>query len=102
MVSGDSQLVHNRHRIPWHWGLFCRLVEQQFSGSLRYFRQVFYFMIHFHDLTTLSCPLEREHTDLVIAVIRETCIRFLDWEDPLEKGKATQSSNLAWRISWTV
>ena len=24
------------------------------------------------------------------------------WEDPLEKGKATYSSVLAWRISWTV
>ena len=26
----------------------------------------------------------------------------LGWEDPLEKGKATHSSTLAWRISWTV
>ena len=25
----------------------------------------------------------------------------LDWEDPLEKGKATHSSILAWRILWT-
>ena len=24
------------------------------------------------------------------------------WEDPLEKGMATLSSNLAWRIPWTV
>ena len=24
------------------------------------------------------------------------------WEDPLEKGKATHSSILAWRIPWTV
>ena len=23
------------------------------------------------------------------------------WEDPLEKGKVTHSSNLAWRIPWT-
>ena len=28
----------------------------------------------------------------------ETCIQSLGWEDPLEKGKATQSSILAWRI----
>jgi len=27
---------------------------------------------------------------------------FLGWEDPLEKGKATHSSFLAWRIPWTV
>ena len=26
----------------------------------------------------------------------------LDWEDPLEKGKATHSSILAWRFPWTV
>ena len=28
----------------------------------------------------------------------ETCVRSLSWEDPLEKGKATHSSFLAWRI----
>ena len=27
---------------------------------------------------------------------------FLGWEDPLEKGKTTHSSILAWRIPWTV
>ena len=32
----------------------------------------------------------------------ETWVRFLGWEDPLEKGKATHSSILAWRITWTV
>ena len=31
----------------------------------------------------------------------ETWVRSLGWEDPLEKGRATQSSILAWRISWT-
>ena len=32
----------------------------------------------------------------------ETWVRSLSWEDPLEKGKATLSSILAWRIPWTV
>ena len=32
----------------------------------------------------------------------ETWVRSLGWEDLLEKGKATQSSILAWRIPWTV
>ena len=35
-------------------------------------------------------------------VMRETCVRSLGWEDPLEKGKATHSSILAWRIPWAV
>ena len=30
--------------------------------------------------------------------MRETWVRRLGWEDPLEKGKATHSSILAWRI----
>ena len=29
-------------------------------------------------------------------------VRSLGWKDPLEKGKATHSSILAWRIPWTV
>ena len=33
---------------------------------------------------------------------RVTSVRSLGWEDPLEKGKATHPSILAWRIPWTV
>ena len=32
--------------------------------------------------------------------MRETRVRSLGWEDPLEKGMATHSSTLAWRIPW--
>ena len=31
----------------------------------------------------------------------ETWVQSLGWEDPLEKGTATHSSILAWRILWT-
>ena len=34
--------------------------------------------------------------------MQETWVRSLGWEDPLEEGKATHSSILAWRIPWTV
>ena len=34
--------------------------------------------------------------------MREIWVRYLGWEDPLEKGKATHSSILAWRIPWTI
>ena len=33
---------------------------------------------------------------------QETWVRSLGWEDPLEKGKATHSSILSWRIPWTI
>ena len=31
----------------------------------------------------------------------ETQVRFLGWEDPLEKGMATDFFIVAWRIPWT-
>ena len=37
-----------------------------------------------------------------LPIIWETWVQSLGWEDPLEKGKATHSSILAWRIPWIV
>ena len=37
-----------------------------------------------------------------LPAMRETWVRSLGWEDPLEKGTATHSSILAWRSPWTV
>ena len=33
--------------------------------------------------------------------MQETQVRYLVWEDPLEKELATHSSTLAWKIPWT-
>ena len=35
-----------------------------------------------------------------LPAMRETWVRSLDWEDPLEKEMTTHSSILAWRIPW--
>ena len=37
-----------------------------------------------------------------LPAMQETWIRSLGWEEPLEKGKATHSSILAWRIPWAI
>ena len=37
-----------------------------------------------------------------LPAVQETWVQSLGWEDPLEKGKITQSSILAWRIPGTV
>ena len=34
--------------------------------------------------------------------MQEIWVVSLGWEDPLEKGKATHSSILSWRIPWTM
>ena len=36
-----------------------------------------------------------------LPAMQETHVWFLGWEDALEKGMATHSSILAWRITWT-
>ena len=41
------------------------------------------------------------HTVKNLLAIQETQLQFLGWEDPLEKGMATHSSILAWRIPGT-
>ena len=36
-----------------------------------------------------------------LPAMKETQVQSLSWEDPLEKGVATHSSILVWRIPWT-
>ena len=35
-----------------------------------------------------------------LPAMQEMRVRSLDWEDPLEKGMATHSSILVWRVPW--
>ena len=36
-----------------------------------------------------------------LPAVQETQVRFLGWEDPLEKEMTTHPNILAWRIPWT-
>ena len=36
-----------------------------------------------------------------LSTMRETRVRSLGWEDPLEKEMAIHSSTIAWKIPWT-
>ena len=53
-------------------------------------------------------PLQYSWASLVAQLVKnlpamwETWVLSLVWEDPLEKGTATHSSILAWRIPWTL
>ena len=59
-------------------------------------------------LRPICHPKFRRGASLVAQLVKnlpamwETWFRSLCWEDPLEKGKATRSSILAWRIPWMV
>ena len=55
----------------------------------------------------IGYPLQYSWASLVVQLVKnlpavqETWVRFLGWEDPLEKEMATHSGILAWRIPWT-
>ena len=54
----------------------------------------------------IGYPLQYSWASLVAQLVKnqpamqKTWVRSLGWEDHLEKGKATHSSILAWRIPW--
>ena len=56
----------------------------------------------------IGYPLQYSWASLVAQLVKdlramqETWVLSMNWEDPLEKGKATHSSILACRIPWTV
>ena len=56
----------------------------------------------------IGYPLQYSWDSLVDQLVKnppaiwETWVQPLGWEDPLEKGKTTHSSILAWRIPYTV
>ena len=56
----------------------------------------------------IGYPLQDSWVSLVAQLVKNLpamqviWVQSLGWEDPLEKGKATHSSILAWRIPWTV
>ena len=52
----------------------------------------------YHDLTRASLVAQLVKN---LPAMRETRVQSLGWGDPLEKGKATHSSILTWRILWT-
>ena len=50
---------------------------------------------HNHDYSHMTQMVKK------LPAMQETWVRSLSQEDPLEKGKATHSGFLAWRIPWT-
>ena len=56
----------------------------------------------------IGYPLQYSWASLVAQLVKnppavwETQVRSLGWDDHLEKGKATHSNILTWRIPWSV
>ena len=85
-------------RVGHDWATFTSLHFQQCKG----------FSSQFLHILSSPCCLLTFGASLVAQLIKNppamqgTWVWSLAWEDPLEKGKATHSSILVWRIPWTL
>ena len=87
-LTSFSGLTGNSKRIPPEWTL--SLINLSGRGSLS---------VIVIKVTPSNYPCGSAGKE---SAMWETWIWSLGWEGPLEKGKATHSGILAWRISWTV
>ena len=95
---------------PGKPGIQCPLFQTMFSRMF-----VYWTALRQRDIVSLWSkrqiwlqPWDSDGASLIAQLVKnppamwETWVRSLGWEDPLEKGKATHSSILAWRIPWAV
>ena len=92
-----SLLSHLYSTLYWHFYLSFTANKKSAKIGNRKGNQSFVGnMLTYRYMASLIAQLVKN-----LPAMRDTCIWSLGWEDPLEKGMATHSSILAWRIPWT-
>ena len=79
------------------WHTFKQYPKGIYTKTIYLGMQSLYIHIYLKKWASLVAQLVKN-----LPAMQETWVRSLGWEDPLEKGKATHSSILSWRIPWTV
>ena len=92
LLSPPSTLTSDNY---WYFHCPHSFVFSSISYSWNHTRDSLFRLVYFHWASLVAQRLKR------LPLIRETWVRSLGWEDPLEKEMATHSSILAWRIPWT-
>ena len=85
----DNLVVHKER---WGWVGGCKSEEEGEGCVIQNHPK----WVHFRSANLVSQLVNNP------PAMWETWVRSLGWEDLLEKGKATHSSILAWRILWTI
>ena len=89
-------LLKLRHKLDYLTLIFISL-NYSFTCSISLALQAeFYYLLRFFFQFIIVAHVVKN-----LPTVQETGIQSLDQEDPLEKGMATRSSILAWRIPWT-
>ena len=79
------------------WGLFPVTTTFTQTSLNLFFSQAFCIFAYYGTMKEWCLPMVKN-----LPALWEIWVWSLGWEDPLEKGKATHSSILTWRIPWTV
>ena len=75
--------------------------------KLLYAKEIYYKVLLYGTGNHIPYSIINHRTSLVaqtvkrLSTMRETGVRALGWEDPLEKEMAIHSSTIAWKIPWT-
>ena len=104
--SQNIQLRNCKVSILWHFNLKTGDTTniKKISKGILWSGEVYESPQHKYPGLTLKnqASLVAQLVKKNLPAMQETWIQSLGWEDPLEKGKATHYSILAWRIPWTV
>ena len=94
--SGKKPMLHF---LLFFSGIFINLCKEQKLSCSALGALVQPISFHHHPLSLGPSPVAQLVKNP--PAMQETPVQFLDWEDPLEKGTATHSSILVWRIPGT-
>ena len=82
--------------IPWQSSLTLKHTDYKLHNVLSILREIFLFIYLFFMASLVTQLIKNTHA------MWGTWVQSPGWEYPMEKGKATHSSILAWIIPWTV
>ena len=91
--TADIRIISVRRAAPRHFSIFLEsflFVQDRMTKLEESWLKLSYFQ------ASLVAQMVKNEP-----AMQETWVPSLCWEDPLEKGMATDSSILAWRILWT-
>ena len=77
-----------------------RLFSSSLRSAIRVVSSAYLRLLIFLPALLIPACVSSSPAFLMMPGMRETRVRSLGWEDPLEKEMVTHSSTLAWRIRW--
>ena len=94
----ESLLLPNKYCVSWAVFVLLPMFFLQQEQYSVYWLQLNFLLLRNNTLWWASLGVQKVKN---LSAVQETGVRSPGWDDPLEKGVATHSSILTWRILWT-